>query len=149
MNRNDYVELENLITDDIAMSSKVYRTHSRMIKMSQIFKDSYDTPEFFENNSFGGDRTHKVSEEYRISKTISSIYAGLEELDMVEDYEPFIHDLIKKINNNEIDFKTAKLKLISVGASIGVMTNFYTVFDEYLDHLLEKERNKFKLIKSL
>ncbi len=147
MNRGDYLELEELIADDMAMSDKVYRVHSRMIKMCQVFNDSYDTEEFFENNSFGGDRSNTIPEEYRLNKTITDIYSALEDMNLVDDYDPLICDLVEKVNSRKMDVRTAKLQLISIGASVGIMTNFYTAFDEYLDKILRKEREKNKELK--
>ncbi len=147
MKRKDIDELETLLNEDYTMNNMVYRVHSRMLKVAQIFNDSYDKPEFFENNSFGGDRTNNVPDNDRINKTITDIYAVLVEKNMVEDYEFILDDLVMKLNTGEMDSKTAKIQLIKIAASIGMSTTFYSVYDEYLNNVLIKEREKNKELK--
>ena len=136
------IELDDLIRKDTSISNDRFRIFSRMIKISHVFNDSYDSPDYFENISFGGDKLHKVSEVDKINKVLTDIYNALENSGIKSDYDLLLEELVDKINSEEIDYKKAKMQLISIGSAIGVLPNFYSVYDEYLEYLYNKKLEK-------
>jgi len=142
MNNNDLWELDDLIINDSSIDNDLFRMYSRMIRISNIFNESFDGPEHFENASFGGSRRITIDDNERINMVLSDIYGVLEEKNMIDDYDLLLEEMIIKLNNGDIDIKTAKLQLLSIGCKIGYLPTFYSVYDEYLKVLLQKEREK-------
>ena len=142
MKSNELWELDDLIINDSSINNDLFRMYSRMIRITDIFNDSYDDPEYFENASFGGSRRMIVNDNDRINSALTEINGVLEEKNMIDDYDLLLEELLVKLNIGDIDTKTAKLQLISIGCKIGYLPTFYSVYDDFLKVLLQKEREK-------